>query len=777
MKRWNTFIITAWLTGSISMIASCAPQPVNEQKANPPTTPGAVSIVPQPMKMQVGEGVFTLEPETLIVAGGEAQSVGEYLADTLAPATGYKLKVKNAVQKKGSQIILMVDVAAAGHLGPEGYTLQVLPGTVFAKAATPRGLFYACQSIRQLLPPQIESKKKVKNIAWTIPAVEIEDKPRYSWRGMHLDVGRHYFDVDFIKKYIDMLVLHKMNTFHWHLTEDQGWRVEIKKYPKLTEISAWREGENGEKYPDGKKYGGFYTQDQIREVVAYAQERFVTVVPEIEMPGHTVAVLTAYPELSCTGGPFNVREQWGIAEDVFCAGNEKTFEFIENVLTEVVELFPGTYFHIGGDESPKARWEKCPKCQARIKAEGLKDEHELQSYFIKRVEKFLLSKKKRLIGWDEILEGGLAPNAAVMSWRGMGGGIAAATQGHDVVMSPTSHCYFDYYQGDPKQEPKAIGGYLPLEKVYSFEPTPENLTREQAQHILGAQGNVWTEYMATTDYVEYMAAPRLCALAEVVWSPKELRDWDSFQKRLGTHLMRLDGMKVNYRLPEPSGFGGQNAFINDITIEMQAPLPDAQVRYTLDGTDPTTDSKIYTAPIRLTENTTVKAVTVMPSGRTSYVRQGTYEKQQLQSAVTPSKLEDGVNCKYFEGRIWKMAEWDKLKLVRESGQDTLVLPKDIRDDNFAVELTGYIKIAREGIYTFYTSSDDGSVLYLHDKLVVNNDGDHGNQEKSGQIALAAGYHPIKVRFFELGGAENLSAAYMGPGLKKQMVPASILFHD
>jgi hexosaminidase len=359
--------------------------------------------------------------------------------------------------------------------------------------------------------------------------------------------------VEFVKKYIDLLAIHKMNRFHWHLTEDQGWRIEIMKYPKLAEISAWRDesliGHASEKPRqfDGKPHGGFYTQDEIREVVAYAAERYITVVPEIEMPGHSQAALAAYPELSCTGGPFKVQTMWGIHEDVYCAGNEKTFEFLENVLAEVLELFPGEYIHVGGDECPKDRWEKCPKCQSRIKSEGLEDENELQSYFIKRMEKFLNAHDRRLIGWDEILEGGLAPNATVMSWRGEEGGIKAAKAGHDVVMAPTSHTYFDYYQADPENEPLAIGGMLPIETVYSYDPVPAELNEEQITHILGVQAQVWTEYIPTPEKAEYMAYPRACALAEIAWTPADQKDYERFSRSLARHLKRLDMLDVNYR--------------------------------------------------------------------------------------------------------------------------------------------------------------------------------------------------------------------------------------
>ncbi len=382
-----------------------------------------------------------------------------------------------------------------------------------------------------------------------LPCLSIADQPRFPWRGMHLDVCRHFFPVEFVKRYIDLLARYKMNTFHWHLTEDQGWRIEIKKYPKLTEVGAWRSGGQVGPYSrreyDSIPYGGFYTQAQIKEVVAYAAARHVTVVPEIEMPGHAMAALAAYPALGCIGGPYEVQKGWGVFDDVFCAGNDSVFAMLEGVLTEVMELFPGQYLHIGGDECPKERWKACAKCQARMKAHGLKDEHELQSYFIQRIEQFVNSKGRKIIGWDEILEGGLAPNAAVMSWRGTEGGVAAAKSGHYAVMSPGSHCYFDHYQGDPANEPLAIGGYTTLQKVYSYEPIPAELKPEEAKYILGAQGNVWTEYILTPDHVEYMAVPRMLALAEVLWTPKAKRDEADFIRRLENEFPKLEAMKVN----------------------------------------------------------------------------------------------------------------------------------------------------------------------------------------------------------------------------------------
>lgn len=489
----------------------------------------------------MGEGVFTIRSSTSVVVDSsmtQAEGVGRYLAGMLSAPTGFAIGI---VDNTETDCIILTTSGANPELGTEGYELTVDQNSVIVRASGPAGLFYGVQTIRQLLPLAVEHRKSTGsgNIEWTVPCLRIEDKPHYSWRGLMLDVCRHFTPVEGVKRFIDLMAMLKFNTFHWHLTEDQGWRIEIKKYPRLTELGGWR-------VENDKPYGGFYTQDEIREVVQHAAERFITVVPEIELPGHALAALTAYPEYSCTGGPFSVPITWGVFEDVYCAGNNATFAFIEDILTEVLELFPSRFIHIGGDECPKVRWQACAKCRERIKTEGLADEHELQSYFIRRIEKFLNSHNRRLIGWDEILEGGLAPNATVMSWRGTDGGVAAARQGHDVIMSPTSHCYFD-------QSYDA----LPTEKVYSYEPVPEGLTPEQAVHVLGAQANIWTEYIADRNRVDYMTFPRALALSEVVWTPGELRDWSDFEQRLAQYLSRLDILGVNYRAPSQATSGGE----------------------------------------------------------------------------------------------------------------------------------------------------------------------------------------------------------------------------
>jgi hexosaminidase len=513
-----------------------------------------ISVIPRPVSITAQEGTFEIRPDTRIVTQPQTKILGQQLADWLRPATGFGLDVQEG-GAKAEGLVLSIDPALVG-LGQEGYRLTVKARQVLIESSTAAGVFYGVQTLRQLLPAEVFGQTKAQAVAWRIPCVRIEDQPRFGWRGMHLDVCRHFFPKEFIKRYIDLIALHKMNVFHWHLTEDQGWRIEIKKYPRLTEVGAWRVDREEQHWNrrtpprPGEKatYGGFYTQDEVREIVAYAKARYVTVVPEIEMPAHALAALASYPELSCTGGPFYVMPggYWPIS-DIYCAGNDSTFTFIETILSEVIDLFPGAYVHVGGDEAAKDRWKTCLKCQARIRTEGLKDEAELQSWFIKRIEKFLISKNKRLIGWDEILEGGLAPEAAVMSWRGEDGGIAAAKAGHDVVMAPNSHTYFDHYQGDSKSEPLAIGGFLPIEKVYSYNPTPAVLTAEQARHVLGVQAQIWTEYIPYPNNVEYMAFPRACALAEVAWSQLSGKDYTEFLGRLRVHLRRLDGLDVRYR--------------------------------------------------------------------------------------------------------------------------------------------------------------------------------------------------------------------------------------
>ncbi len=510
-----------------------------------------ISIVPAPSRVEPGEGMFVVTPDTVLVASGPAAEAAALFAAQIAPALGYTLPVVAAVDERPAITLMLTEGLI--HLGVEGYHLTVTPSSVTARASQPAGLFYAAQSLRQLLPPEIFRSEAVEGVAWTMPCVEVEDVPRFRWRGAMLDVCRYFMPKSFVLRYIDLLALHKLNVFHWHLTNDQGWRIEIKKYPRLTEVGAWRKETlvgrlqyDSELVFDGIPHGGFYTQDDVREVVAYAQARHVTVVPEIEMPGHAQAAIAAYPELGNLAEPVEVCTYWGISENIFNA-EESTIAFLQDVLDEVLELFPSEFIHVGGDEAPKKQWRESPAAQARIRELGLRDEDELQSYFIRRMDAYLTAKGRRLLGWDEILEGGLAENATVMSWRGVAGGVAAATSGHDVVMAPNTYTYFDYYQSaDRDAEPLAIGGYIPLEAAYAFEPVCEGIGDAYAHHVLGGQGQLWTEYIAAPEHAEYMAFPRLCALAEVVWTPAERRDYTDFLARLAVHLQRLDGLNVHY---------------------------------------------------------------------------------------------------------------------------------------------------------------------------------------------------------------------------------------
>jgi hexosaminidase len=679
----------------------------------------------------------------------------------IGAAHGTDVEVAETAADRETSGAIVLTLGAPGlNLGREGYRLESDTAGVRLTAATHAGLFYGLQTLRQLLPPAADSATSP-----AIPAVEIEDRPRFAYRGMQLDVGRHFFPVPFIKRYIDLLATYKMNTFHWHLTEDQGWRIEIRQYPRLTEIGSCRAEtileKNVDPYVgDGIPYCGFYTQEEIREVVAHAASRYVTVIPEIEMPGHSVAALAAYPELACTEGPFEVPTAWGVKEDIYCP-SEATFAFLEDVLTEVMELFPSRYIHIGGDEAPKRRWEESELAQEVIRREGLADEHELQSYFIRRIEEFLLAHGRRLIGWDEILEGGLAPEATVMSWRGMDGGIEAARQGHDVIMTPTSHAYFDYYQDDPAYEPLAIGGLTPLEKVYAFEPIPAELTLEEAPHVLGAQGNLWTEYIKTTDYVEYMALPRMLALAEVVWSPKELRDWAGFAARLPAQLRRLDALDVSYRIPHVRGLERDRLTLGDsITVELTSLIPDAEVRYTTDGTDPTHGAPLYTEPLVLDVSrggVTVAARAFLPNGRASTNRTATFRKTSLRPAlvVGADALASGLRYQYYEAAVESVDSLRGHWPMREGTSDRVELQGDERDEQFGIVFHGFLRVPRDAVYAFALTSDDGSKLLIDDEVVVDHDGLHRATERWGAIALAAGYHAFMLRFFQAGGGKVL----------------------
>ena len=499
----------------------------------------AINIIPRPVSIKQGRGSFQLYAHTAIVISADEiglQNSARYLAEKVEFFTRISPEIINPDENEpGRPVITLALMAKPIQAELEYYHLTVSAKEIILEAFTPAGIFRGIQSLLQLI--HVTDARTCEAI---IPEVEIKDYASFFWRGMHLDVSRHFFPKEFIKKYIDLIAMYKMNIFHWHLTDDQGWRIEIKKYPRLSEIGAWRTEE------DGRRYGGYYTQDDIREIVAYAQARYVTIIPEIDMPGHSLAALAAYPEYSCTGGPFEVASTWGIFDDVFCPGKEETFTFLEGILDEVIGLFSCPYIHIGGDECPKTRWRNHDLCKERIKLNDLKDEDHLQGFFVDRISSYALSRGVRVVGWDEIMEGDISSETIVMAWRGMEYGLKAINEGHAVIMTPTSHCYFDYYQAR-EGEPKAIGGYLPLDKVYEFNPIPGNIQPEKVNMVLGGQGNVWTEYMPGSNHVEYMLLPRMCAMAEALWSPIDTRNFDDFIKRLKAHYPRFDLLETFYR--------------------------------------------------------------------------------------------------------------------------------------------------------------------------------------------------------------------------------------
>ncbi len=547
-RRGRLARIPACVLALAAVCASYAEGAPAKEKAIP------ISVVPQPAQIVNGVGAFIIGPATCVVATGPAAAKARMLIEYLAPALGYRLELRSAAKPTDSLISLRVDPKLK-LANDEGYRLEVTPRGVGLQAATPTGLFHGIQTLRQLLPVRVFSPSPVEAVDWALPAVTITDAPRFGWRGLLIDPARHFMPPEDVKRFIDAMALHKFNRLQMHLTDDQGWRIEIKKYPKLTEVGCWRKETlvgNLRQKPwrfDGKRHGGFYTQDEIRELVRYAAARHITIVPEIEMPGHFRAAISAYPHL----GVFPEKQKdlspwtrWGVSADIL-APRPAGIEFCKDVLTEVMDLFPSEFIHVGGDEAVKTQWQQSDEIQQRIRELGLHNEEELQAWFIGQIDAFLTERGRRLVGWDEILQGGLAPGATVMSWRGESGGVTAAKAGHDVVMAPTSHTYFDYCQGPPDEEPLAIGGHLPLDKVYQYEPIPAALDAEQARHVLGAQAQLWGEYITTPEHCQYMAFPRACALSEVLWSPKTDRDFKLFLRRLGRHLERLDTANVNYR--------------------------------------------------------------------------------------------------------------------------------------------------------------------------------------------------------------------------------------
>jgi hexosaminidase len=727
-----------------------------------------LGIIPAPVSVKKAAGTFVLSQETVLLADTIANKAVVFLADFVRNSAMLHVTLK---QNSGATVNNSVVLTSAGTEGlpAEGYRLTITPTniTIAGKGA---GLFYGIQTLIQLIPAD-------KGAVAKLPCVQIEDYPRFGYRGLMLDVCRHFFSVQFVKKYIDLIAAYKLNTFHWHLTDDQGWRIEIKKYPKLTEVGSRRAetliGNIRDRKPaqfDNTPYGGYYTQDEIRDVIKYAADRYVTVVPEIEMPGHAMAALASYPELGCEPeSGYKVEGTWGVFKNVYCP-SEKTFAFLEDVLTEVIDLFPGKYIHIGGDEAPKDVWKESKFCQQLIKKLKLKDEHGLQSYFIQRIEKFVNTKGRSIIGWDEILEGGLAPNATVMSWRGEKGGIAAAKQNHDVIMTPSSNgLYIDHGQGYLSTEPLSIGGNEPLTKIYGYDPTPEELNDEQKKHILGVQANMWTEYIATEKKVEFMLMPRLMALSEVAWTPLANKNFKDFsENRLPSHLAWVDKSGFLYRVPTAIGAKDTVYFGTSLKVDLKPSVKGAKVYYTIDGYTPRETDNEFTIPmtynVPIDNYRELQTIVISPTGKRSVVTKTVVFNKAPLAPVEYKGTSAGLRYQLFPGEYNSTNDFK----LSADGADSLIaksfnINQFRKTTGFGIIYTGYIRIDNDGVYGFATSSDDGSTLLVDDQLVVDNDGKHPNGAKNGAIALQKGYHKFTLKYFNIGTTGTLRVYITLPG--------------
>jgi hexosaminidase len=734
------------------------------------------ALIPYPASLVPASGSFTVTGATRLVLPAEAEVFAQearQLQDLLAKGLGKPLT--QTKQAAANSIALVYDKTITA---PEGYHLTVTPQRVTLAAKEPAGMFRAVQTIRQLLPPTIE--KPGKAAALQLPAVQIQDQPAYAWRGMHLDVARHFFSLDYLKKYIDLLALYKFNKLHLHLTDDQGWRIEIKKYPELTTQGAWRTLNNQDsaclkKAPDNPdfalnpqhlrqrngrtEYGGFYTQQQLKDIIAFAAARHIEIVPEIDMPGHMMAALKAYPSLSCTGSA-----TWGKEFSVpLCPCNESTYEFAENVLSEVAALFPSSYVHIGADEVEKTTWTQAGACTELMQREGIKDVNGLQSYFVRRIERFLQTKGKKMIGWDEVLDGGVDAAATIMYWRSWvpDAPTRAARNGNQVVMTTNNPLYFDYLPDKNS-----------LANVYRFVVTPPELEPPAAKAILGAQANLWSEMVPSENRADYLVMPRMTALAEVVWTNKG--DYPAYLQRLNAHYPRLGQLGVHYRVPDLAGFAEESVFTTSTTLTVQKPLDNLRIRYTTDGSNPTPTSPVLTKPLPISQPTTVKLAAYTPEGLKGDTYTIRYQQQTYAKPVQVPAPSAGLNATYFNGYFPTAGRMQGTTAKGSTIVETVTVPKQAEADKFGVQFRGYLNVPETGIYTFYLTCDDGGTLRIADRLVVDNDGLHSAIEKSGQVALSKGLQSVALDFVEGGGGYTLMLKYSKDGGAPQPVPTSWL---
>ncbi|RCH56109.1 beta-N-acetylhexosaminidase [Mucilaginibacter hurinus] len=749
---------------------------VSAQDVNP-----NMGIIPAPVSVRKTAGEFVISKETSLLADSVNNKAVLFLADFLKNKTMLAIQPR---QNSAGSIDNSIVLTSAGTEGlrANGYRLTITPQkvTIAGKGA---GLFYGIQTLIQLFPAERSGVAK-------IPCAVVDDYPRYGYRGFMLDVCRHFFTVETVKKYIDLMAAYKLNTFHWHLTDDQGWRIEIKKYPRLTQVGSKRPatviGNYHDRVPqqyDDTPVSGFYTQDEIRDVIRYAADRYITVVPEIEMPGHALAALTAYPELSCDPTQtYEVMGTWGVFKNVFCP-TEKTFSFLQDVLTEVIDLFPSKYIHIGGDEVPKDVWKKSAYCQKLIRDLKLKNEHGLQSYFIQRMEKFVNSKGRSIIGWDEILEGGLAPNATVMSWRGEAGGISAAQQNHNVIMTPSSQgLYLDHAQGKLFQEPVGIGGWAPLEKTYAYNPTPAVLTAQQQKYIIGVQANLWCEYIATENKIEYMLLPRLLALSEIAWTPLANKNFKDFSEtRLPQHFAWLERNNYNFRVPPAIGAQDTIIIASQFNVALKSPVNGAKIYYTIDGYTPRETDLVYNIPLSYSvppnQYREFQTMVITPTGKRSRVTKTTIYNRAPLPAVPFAGTTPGVKYQLFSGTFGNTGRIETAPRI-DTGVVKTFSPLAFKKNNktFGVIYTGYINIPADGTYEFGTQSADGSVLLIDDQPVVDNDGRHNLFEQGGAIPLQKGFHKITVRYFNIGATSILKVFMTMPGRPKGELSAATLLN-
>ncbi|MET0393267.1 MAG: family 20 glycosylhydrolase [Chitinophagaceae bacterium] len=740
--------------------------------------PADYALIPYPQQLTAGKGSFSVTARTVVVipVNQRFKSEADLLSGLFKPGFGTALNVEAKLQKRSIRLVYDAMITA-----PEGYHILITPQQVTLSAAYPAGMFRAVQTIRQLLPAAIENPgERVTEVS--LPAVTIRDEPAYAWRGLHLDVSRHFFSINYLERMIDRMALYKFNKFHLHLTDDQGWRVEIKKYPKLTEEGAWRTFNNQDSVcmqqakdnPDmaidpahivqknGKTmYGGFYTQEQLKKLVAYAAARHIDIVPEVDMPGHMMAAINAYNYLSCDGKNSVFGELFTAP---MCPCQPAVFRFAEDVFTEIMDIFPSKYIHIGGDEVDRTHWEKSDACKQLMAKEGLKNTAELQSYFIREMEKFFNAKGRTLIGWDEILEGGISRSAVIMYWRNWvpEAAVKAAKNGNVVIMSPGEPLYFSNEQDKNS-----------LPSVYYYNPIPKDLTLAERKNIIGGQGNTWAERIPTEQRADYMIYPRMTALAERLWTNKD--DYASYLQRLNAHYTRLDRLKVSYRLPD-LGLLESYAFTGNTTLTIEKPIPTLTIRFTLDSTLPAALSGELSGPLTISESKLVRVAAFKPDGSRGDVYDLHYRKEELAVPATVAAAANGLACSWFRGSFTATIALFAKTPDGSSIAGAITVPKEAQSPAFGLQYRGYINVPQDGIYTFYLTCDDGGVLKIADRLVVDNDGLHAAKEKNGQVALQKGLQRFALDFIEGGGGYTLKLQYSFNGSAPQDIPAGWFKH-